>query len=89
MGFGDVYKRQDEELTVYEQSRRGKSYQVELQSWHNMLMRGKQKPPPIPMHQHPFTLIRIVRYHPETRTGRTRNQTTPHRLSGTPLRPTR
>lgn len=69
--YGDEFKlpdsstwhAPDDELTVHEQSRRGKLYRVEIQAWHNMLMRGKQKPTPMPMHQHPFTLIRIVRYH--------------------------
>jgi len=37
-------------------SRRGRTYTVHLQGWHNLLMRGKRN---LPMHQHPFTLIRI------------------------------
>jgi hypothetical protein len=49
----------DETLTRWETSSRGKRYRVEIQAWHNMLMRGKRG---IPMHQHPFTLVCITRY---------------------------
>jgi hypothetical protein len=43
--------------------RRGKTYTVEIQAWHNMLMPGKNQPERIPMWPHPFTLVRVVRYH--------------------------
>lgn len=36
-------------------SRRGKSYSLHLEGWHNLLMRGKRN---LPMHKHPFTLVR-------------------------------
>ncbi|MGH9802349.1 MAG: transposase [Blastocatellia bacterium] len=52
----------DETQTVWETSRRGKQYRVEIQAWHQMLMPGERKPVLLPMHQHPFTLVRIVRY---------------------------
>jgi hypothetical protein len=52
----------DEAATLTQVSRGGKRYQVSLQAWHNLLMTGKQKPTPLPMHRHPFTLVRIVRY---------------------------
>jgi hypothetical protein len=52
----------DDTLTLPETSRRGKVYQVEIQAWHNLLMPGKHKPVRLPMHEHPFTLVRIVRY---------------------------
>ena len=55
----------DETQTLWETSRRGKQYRVEIQAWHNLLMPGKRKPVALPMHQHPFTLVRIVRYDPE------------------------
>ncbi|RIK24826.1 MAG: hypothetical protein DCC55_41045 [Chloroflexi bacterium] len=55
----------DEEVTLWETSRRGKRQRVELQAWHNLLMRGKQKPQRLPMHTYPFTLVRIVRYDEE------------------------
>jgi hypothetical protein len=52
----------DETASLTEVSRKGKGYQVNLQAWHNLLMPGKQKPIPLPMHRYPFTLVRIVRY---------------------------
>lgn len=55
----------DETLTFEETSRRGKSHRVEVQAWHNLLMRGKHKPQRLPMHTYPFTLVRIVRYDEE------------------------
>jgi hypothetical protein len=52
----------DETLSFWESSRRGKRYRVEIQAWHNMLMRGQRLPQPLPMHKHPFTLVCITRY---------------------------
>lgn len=52
----------DESFIFWETSRRGKEYRVEIQAWDNMLMPGKLQPEPLPMHKHPFTLVRIVRY---------------------------
>jgi DDE superfamily endonuclease len=52
----------DESLSFWETSRRGKRYRVEIQAWHNMLMRGHCRPQPLPMHQYPFTLVCITRY---------------------------
>lgn len=52
----------DETLSFWESRRRGKRYRVEIQAWHNMLMRGRCRPQPMPMHQHPFTLVCITRY---------------------------
>lgn len=43
-------------------SRRGKRYRVEIQLWHNCLMRGQRKPKELPMQRYPFTLVRIVLY---------------------------
>ncbi len=68
--FGDAFRLKDpttwhspdETITLIEVSRRGKCYRVEIQAWRNMLMPGKRKPKPLPMHQFPFTLVRIVRY---------------------------
>lgn len=37
----------------------GKTYRVEIEAWNDMLMKGKLKPVVIPMHQHPFTLVRV------------------------------
>ena len=55
----------DERATTTFVSRRGKVYRVEMQAWHNMLMRGKRKPKLLPMHRYPFTLVRIVLYDQE------------------------
>lgn len=52
----------DETHTLWKTNRRGKAYRIEIQAWHNLLMRGKNKPNRLPMHKHPFTLVRIVRY---------------------------
>jgi len=52
----------DETAALTQLSRRGKRYQVTLQAWHNLLMTGKQKPTPLAMHRHPFTLVCIVCY---------------------------
>jgi hypothetical protein len=37
-------------------------YRVEIEAWHDLLMRGKRKPINIPMHHYPFTLLRIRLY---------------------------
>ena len=37
----------------------GKTYRVELEAWNDMLMRGEREPILLPMHQHPFSLVRI------------------------------
>lgn len=65
--YGDPFKLSkaagratpDESLTRWETSVQGKRYQIEIQAWHNMLMRGQCG---IPMHQYPFTLVCITRY---------------------------
>ena len=38
-------------------TRRGRTYRVRLQGWHNLLMHGKRD---LPMHRYPFTLLRAV-----------------------------
>ncbi len=38
-------------------TKKGRTYRVQLQGWHNMLMRGKRD---LPMHRYPFTLVRVV-----------------------------
>lgn len=52
----------DEAKTVWERSRRGQRYRVEIKAWHNMLMPGKNKPYRIPMYRYPFTLVQVIRY---------------------------
>lgn len=58
----ETWHQPDEEITVTEKSRRGKTYRIEIKAWHNMLMPGKRKPKRLPMHRYPFTLVQIVRY---------------------------
>jgi hypothetical protein len=52
----------DEVVTLWDRSRRGKLYRIEIKAWHNMLMPGKNKPYRIPMYRYPFTLVQVVRY---------------------------
>ena len=55
----------DESETLWETSRRGKRYRIEIRAWHNMLMPGVYKPQRLPMNEYPFTLVQIVRYDQE------------------------
>jgi hypothetical protein len=50
----------DEETQMPFTTRRGRQLQVTIQAWHNMLMRGKNKPKRIRMYKYPFTLVRIA-----------------------------
>jgi hypothetical protein len=52
----------DETANFTQVSRGGKRSHVRIQAWHHLLMRGQCQPVRLPMHQHPFTLVRIVRY---------------------------
>jgi len=52
----------DETATLTVTGRRGRVYQVVIEAWFDLLMRGKRKPVPIPMHRYPFTLVRICLY---------------------------
>lgn len=38
-------------------TKKGRTYRVQLQGWHNLLMRGRRD---LPMHRYPFTLVRAV-----------------------------
>ena len=57
----------DETTQLCYTSRRGKKYTVVIQGWHNLLMRGKNKPERIPMAQYPFTLLRVILYREDGR----------------------
>ena len=46
-------------------SRKKVPYRVEVQGWHNLLMRGKKD---CPMHQYPFTLVKIHWYNQQGET---------------------
>jgi len=50
----------DEQIQLPFVSRRGHPYQITIQAWQNILMRGKNKPKRIRMYKYPFTLVRIV-----------------------------
>jgi len=52
----------DEGITTTFISRRGRTYQVVIQAWHNLLMHGKYQPHRIPMQRHPFTLVQVCLY---------------------------
>ena len=58
----ETWHEPDEQVTRPETSRRGKVYRVAIKAWHNMLMRGKNKPYRMPMERYPFTLVQVVRY---------------------------
>ncbi len=68
--YGDAFSLKDSTTwqpadattTLSQGSRRGKQYQVEIRAWHNLLIRGKQQPQQLPMHEHPFTLVCITRF---------------------------
>jgi hypothetical protein len=63
----ETWHEPDEQITVKEKSRRGKTYHLEIKAWPNMLMPGKHKPVHLPMHRYPFTLVQIIRYDDEGR----------------------
>jgi hypothetical protein len=68
--YGAAFSLQDsstwpvpnETTTLHLISRRGREYRLEIEAWHNLLMRGKRKPIAIPMQRYPFTLARIRVY---------------------------
>lgn len=47
----------DETVETTFTTKRGRICRVQMQGWHNLLMRGKRD---LPMHRYPFTLIRAV-----------------------------
>lgn len=49
----------DEMASTAFTSRRGQVYQVKIEAWYDLLMRGKRRPFPIPMQRYPFTLLRV------------------------------
>jgi hypothetical protein len=56
---GRTWPKPDATATTPFKGYKGKEYQVEIQAWQNMLMRGKREPVLIPMQNFPFTLLRI------------------------------
>lgn len=63
--YGDRFKLDDDRtqgepdavITFEETTRRGRQHTVSLEVWENLVMRGKRD---LPMHRHPFTLIRVT-----------------------------
>lgn len=60
----DTWHAPDEQFETSYTTKRGRTYTVKVQCWHNMLMRGKREHP---MHNQPFTLVRVVQYDPHGR----------------------
>ena len=58
----ETWGRPDEQATCILTNQQGRQYQAEICAWHNLLMRGKRKPVVLPMHQYPFTLVRVQVY---------------------------
>ena len=56
----DTWEAADEAITLPFTSRRGRTYQVGIQAWQNLIMKGRNKPRRIRMYDYPFTLVRIV-----------------------------
>jgi hypothetical protein len=52
----ETWGEPDEVVTVPVTTKKGRTWHVRLEGWHDKLMRGKKD---IPMHHHPFTLIRV------------------------------
>lgn len=52
----ETWGEPDVAVTVPVTTRKGHTWHVCLEGWHDELMRGKKD---LPMHQHPFTLIRV------------------------------
>jgi hypothetical protein len=65
LGAPSTWAPPDVTATTSYTSARGQTYRVELQAWYDMRMRGQWKPARLPMHEHPFTLVRCVLYGPD------------------------
>jgi hypothetical protein len=52
----------DQALSLLTTNSRGKANRVEIMAWRNKVMRGSWKSANLPMHQHPFTLVKIELY---------------------------
>lgn len=57
----ETWRPPDEVCETTFLSQRNVTYRVEIQAWHHQLMRGKKD---LPMHQYPFTLVKIRWYKP-------------------------
>ncbi len=54
-----TWSEPDETTTTTMRSLSGKTYRIQIEAWHDMRMTGKCKPVVLPMHLHPFTLVRV------------------------------
>lgn len=57
-----TWPQPDRAVTFPEANRKGKRQWVEVVAWQKVIMPGKWKPVRLPMHKHPFTLVRITVY---------------------------
>lgn len=57
LGDPATWHEPDEVVEVPHASRRGRTYTVRIEAWHDMLMSGTRS---APMHRYPFALVRIV-----------------------------
>jgi hypothetical protein len=62
LGAPTTWAPPDVTVTTRYTSARGHTYRVELQAWYDMRLRGQRKPARLPLHEHPFTLVRCVLY---------------------------
>ena len=57
LGDSKIYRPPDETVSVTFTTGRGRVCNVSITAWRDLLMRGKKN---IPMHKHPFTVLRIT-----------------------------
>ena len=65
LGAPATWAAPDMTATTHYTSVRGQTYRVALQAWSDMRLRGQWKPARLPMHTHPFTLVRCMLYGPD------------------------
>jgi hypothetical protein len=58
----ETWPAPNESVTLPFTSQKGREYQIQIEAWHELLMRGKRKPVPMAMQHYPFTLLRIQLY---------------------------
>ncbi len=58
---GNTWGEPDEQEEFEFRSKKGKSYQVVIEAWNDLIMRGKKD---MPMHKNPFRLLRVLIFKP-------------------------
>lgn len=58
---GNTWGEPDEQEEFEYRSKKGKSYQVVIEAWNDLIMRGKKD---MPMHKNPFRLLRVLIFKP-------------------------